>query len=300
MSEPDNSTIDLSSLVAMITEGVLAHVSPSQGGVAPSGGGGDPSAGETGSGLGGGTGSPGAELSGSVTEGRRITWVFAAPCAHLALVCGELAVLARLGHRQRVVACLDVVDCLRRAACWPGEGADLTLHGLESGGRGLSSLLASLADQEAIYLGSVGWAQARALAELRDEDAFVSLLISGLTAGKKVWLPCGPGMGGLQGLVLQERSTAAPALLSQARRLWRALESLGVGPLPLGELRRPLAALEVERSPAHGALGGLLTEADVDDAAAAGLRELRISRGTLVTPLARDRSRALGVSIEQV
>ncbi len=91
-----------------------------------------------------------------------------------------------------------------------------------------------------------------------------------------------------------------PARGRQAGILWRSWDGLGVKPLALAELRRPLAALEAAASAQSRALGGLLTERDVEEAAAAGLRELRLPGETMVTPLARDRARELDVRIEQV
>ena len=76
--------------------------------------------------------------------------------------------LARLGHRQLVVACPDVVDSLRSTPGWPGEGADLGLRVVNSGGQGVSALGAELANQELVYVGSLGWHQAAALAALDD------------------------------------------------------------------------------------------------------------------------------------
>ena len=88
-------------------------------------------------------------------------------------------------------------------------------------------------------------------------------------------------------------------LARRAVERWRGLELLGVTPLSPEDLRRPLETLAAGVSSWGRALGGLLTERDVEEAAAAGLRELRLPAGTQGTPLARDRARALDVKIER-
>jgi hypothetical protein len=289
VSQPQDQTIDFAALVKMITESVLTSLQASSrpdgsAGVAPS--------------------MP-DRPSALEIEARRITWILAAPCGHLELLCREMAVLARLGHQQVVVACPDVVDALRTTPLWPGEGAGLSLRVVNPDGHGVSALLADLPDQELVYVGSLGWHQAAALAALDDRDGFVQLLLGALAARKPVSLVAAEVLDGLQGLAPGSQTLAGPAGVSpvlerQAGVLWRSLEALGVKPLALAELRRPLAALEAAASAQGRALGGLLTERDVEEAASAGLRELRISRGTMITPLARDRARELDVRIEQV
>lgn len=282
MNKPQDQTLDFTALVALITESVLGRLqgSPPAGGSAPD----EPAP---------------RELPPAVAA-RRITWLLAAPCGHLAPLCREVAVLARLGHRQLVVACPDVVDGLRSTPEWPGESEGLGLRVVTPGGQGVSALLAQLLDQELIYAGSLGWHQAAALAALDDRDGFVQLLLGALAAGKPVSLVAGENLEGLQGLAPGSRGAASPALARRAQILWRSLEGLGVRPLAMAELRRPLAALEAAGSAQGRAFGGLLTEGDVEEAAAAGLRELRLPRATLITPLARDRARALDVQIDQV
>lgn len=277
MSTDDHQPLDFAALVALITESVLARLD------AP------PSAGSR---------STPASMA-PAPQGRRLGWVLAAPCGHLAPLCGQLAVLARLGHHQRVVACADVADTLRSTPGWPGESTGLTLQVVSGAGQGVSALLAELGETDQLYVGSLGWHQASALVALDDRDGFVQLLLGALAAGKPVSLVAGEALDGLQGLAPGNDRGAAPALAREAQRLWRALEGLGVKGLDLNELRRPLAALEAASSPQGRAFGGLLTERDVEEAAAAGLRELRLTRATLVTPLARDRARALDVRIEQ-
>lgn len=282
MSQSQDQTLDFTALVGLITESVLGRLQ------------GSPGVGGSAAGVRG----PGERPA--AVEARRIAWLLAAPCGHLESLCREVAVLARLGHRQLVVACPDVVDSLRSTPGWPGEGADLGLRVVSPGGQGVSALLAELANQELVYVGSLGWHQAAALAGLDDRDGFVQLLLGALAAGTPVSLLAGEMLHGLQGLAPGSTGVASPALTRQAGILWRSLEGLGVQPLALAELRRPLAALEAANSAQGRAFGGLFTERDVEEAAAAGLRELRLSRGTLVTPLAWDRARELDVRIEHV
>ncbi len=286
MSQPQDQTIDFAALVKMITESVLASLQASsrRGGSA---------------GVASSTAEPPSPLE---IEARRIVWLLAAPCGHLEPLCREMAVLARLGHQQVVVACPDVVDSLRTTPLWPGEGVGLSLRVVSPDGHGVSALLGDLPDQELVYVGSLGWHQAAALAALDDRDGFVQLLLGALAAGKPVSLVAAEALDGLQGLAPEGRrqAGASSVLARQAGVLWRSLQGLGVKPLALAELRRPLAALEAATSARDRALGGLLTERDVEEAAAAGLRELRLSRGTMITPLARDRARELDVRIEQV
>ncbi len=300
-SRPQDQTIDFAALVKLITESVLTTLQASSrpGAPPPKDG---PSS-ERPSGL------PSERPSGLPgVEARRIAWVLAAPCGHLEPLCREMAVLARLGHQQRVVACPDVVDALRTTPLWPGEGGGLSLRVVGAGGQGVSALLAELSELELVYVGSLGWHQATALAALDDRDGFVQLLLGALAAGTPVSLVAAHGLDALQGLAPGSQGGASSGgqagvssiLARQAGLLWRSLEGLGVKPLALAELRRPLAALEAAASAQGRALGGLLTERDVEEAAAAGLRELRLSHGTMITPLARDRARELELRIEQV
>lgn len=282
MNSPQDQTLDFAALVALITESVLTRLQASpRTDVSTPGG-------------------PSREDLPPAVTARRVAWILAAPCGHLASLCREVAVLARLGHQQLVVACPDVVDGLRSTPGWPGEGDELGLHVVSPEGHGVSALLSRLSDQELVYAGSLGWHQAAALADLDDRDGFVQVLLGALAAGKPVSLVAGESLDGLQGLAPGSRGAASPALLRRAQILWRSLEGLGVRPLSMAELRRPLAALEAAGTAQGRAFGGLLTEGDVEEAAAAGLRELRLPRATLVTPLARDRARALDVQIEQV
>ncbi|MFH2006925.1 MAG: hypothetical protein ABI333_10105 [bacterium] len=278
MSNPEEYTLDFAALVEQITRAVLRSLGkPAAPGLTP-------------------------EVTTRAEEPalprRRIGWLLAAPCGHLEPICRELAVLQRLGHHQRVLACTDVVDALRELQGWPGESEGLSLQPVDAA-RGVSAALGRLPELELIYVGALGWQQAALLAELRDDDVFVKIVLQGLAAGTPVSLLSGDGLTGLHRVFPGGSAGAAPALQRRADGVWRALEGVGMRRLPLSELRRPLRALEALESTQSRALGGLLTERDVEEAAAAGLRELRLPAGAVITPLALDRARGLGVSIRR-
>ena len=222
--------------------------------------------------------------------GARVLWMLAAPAAHLGRLAREMGVLHRLGHRQRVVGCDDALAALQAEALPAGVQVDAP-------GASASERLAAVADADVVYLGSLRWAQAAALAAVQDGDDWVAAALEAVAQETPVRVVVGDDLGGLHRF--GPGAAAKGRLASVAAERWRALEPLGVTPLALDALGAPLAGLEANQHSWGRALGGLLGEADVSRAAAEGMRELRLPAGTVVTPLAADRARELGLVIRK-
>jgi hypothetical protein len=144
-------------------------------------------------------------------------------------------------------------------------------------------------DGSAIVVGSLGFAFARRLAGLDDDDPFVRLVARALLDGRPViavaddLAPRGAGAGG-------EAARRGDALL-------RDLERLGIAPVAAADLETVLGRIAETRTTASRSAGGLLTEADVVRLREAGETRLVLPPRTIVTPLARSRAAELGLEL---
>ncbi len=259
MSQPDSSLPDLAALVQLVTEAVLRQLAE------------------------------GASEAGGA-QARHVGWLLGAPVGHLPALSREMAVLARLGHRQSVLGCADALVALTTLGLPPGVAtADPAAP--------VSEQLRLAAEVDLLYVGALGWQQARELAAMQDTDPAVAVTLEALSRGVPVRAVVGDGLGGLHRYGPDTRMKGR--LAAEAARIFRDLQGLGVELLPLSAIGRPLAALDTAQHSFGRSLGGLLTETDVERAAGEGRRELRLPAGTVVTPLARDRARELGVSIRR-
>lgn len=284
MTQRDEQTLDLDALADVITAAVLAHLS----------------AGAASAGAGGGAGA----RSGAGAGGPSVGWLLAAPCAHLEAIHRELRVMARLGRAQTVLACSEVAARL-------GDAAELGVPVVDAGGGG-SQLLETAARLDVLLVASLGWRQAAELAAVDDSDPLVAAALEVLTRAAPVYLMVGAELGGLHrlpgrdgqasgsgsgsGSALSPAASGALPREAEARR--RELELVGMRPLALGALGGALGRLGAEAEPFARSLGGLVRERDVETAAAEGRRVVQVGAGAVVTPLARDRARELGVRIE--
>jgi hypothetical protein len=221
--------------------------------------------------------------------GRTILWLLGAPAGHLGRLLPTLATLERLGHRQTVAAPLDVTRVVT-----PAPGIEvLTVEGAAT------TLLQRVAEADLVILGALGWAQAAALAALDDRDPFVAAVLDARTAGRPVAALAEPWASGILGAApgLRAGPVRAAALAREGDARWRAMLALGITPRPLDALTASFTAAPGAGGVADPGLGGLLREQDVAAAAARGQQQLEVPRGTVVTPLARDRARDLGVTL---
>lgn len=281
--------------------------------------------------------------------GQRVLWLVAAPCGHLAQLAQIWRRLARRGHFQQLVVCVDVAqrfgeqaqDVLAAQDGWGIEKtfvlappADPALNprsglkgvGIEAGtdtalGTGTvevsttSRALEALDAAAVVYVGALAWNQAFQLSRMDDGDPFVQLILAAVSAQKRVCCLRDETLSGLMGCggARGERSAQggrsakggrdAPnlttAVTRRSQNLWRELESLGIQGLPLDAVFRPLQALEAAQDSFQRAHGGLVTEKDIEAVIQNGLHRLTLAPGTLVTPLAADRARELGVVLKR-
>mgnify|MGYP006285720055 CR=1 FL=1 len=230
-----------------------------------------------------------------------VLWVLGAPTAHLACFNNLWKRLTRMGYRQRFLLCEETSCLLESDLHFIAPKDALVLGSSEpSAGRSSGALTSAMeaskwaGESALVYVASLGITQARRLAATDDVEPFARVLMESLLSGTPVHLFRGEGLGGLQGL---DPKNHTGALARQVANLWRDLELLGVQGLRLEDGLRPLTSVEARESALGKTLGGLLTEKDVEEAARSGLNELKLARGTVVTPLARDRARELGVSL---
>ena len=195
----------------------------------------------------------------------------------------QVEVLRRTGWNVRALASPAALVELDRV----GLRASLAAEPLDPGHGGVATALATLQPRTALVVGSLGFAFARRLAELGDDDPFVRLLARALLDGRKVLAvaddlaPHGAGVG----------SEAA----KRGEERLRDLERLGIEPLAAGDLESVLARTSDARATVSRAVGGLLTEADVVRLRDAGETRLVLPPRTIVTPLARSRAAELGL-----
>ncbi len=167
----------------------------------------------------------------------------------------------------------------------------------------LEPALAAVSEADLVVCFGLGWSQAQALAEARDEDPAVRVCLEALGSGRKVHLLADPGLGGLAAALEWTRSGLAGGrgpLGRRAERLARDLERLGARWTRPGEVAAVLAGISEAASPEAKALGGLVTQRAVAEAHGRGLRVLYLTRDTVVTPLAREEARRLGVELRRV
>lgn len=280
MSRPDDMPIDLDTVIRAVVEAVLSRLAAD----VPAGG---------------------APLA-PVDSGSCVGWLLAAPLGHAEALLGEMRLVERLGHAQRILCTPEAAAALGEA----GGLAGLSRASLVEAGAsdiGPSAWLAAAAGCDVLVVASLAWHQARAAAELDDRDPAVAVMLDALGAGRAVRMLCGEGLGGLHRFGAAG-SPAAPgggtlpagaggALASEAARLWRSLAALGALPLRVDAVAGMLRGQAAEGSSFTKALGGLLAEKDVEQAAQEGRRELTLPKGVVITPLARDRARALGIRL---
>jgi len=151
-----------------------------------------------------------------------------------------------------------------------------------------AAALGALRPGDAVVVGALGFAWARRLLALDDDEPGVRLVLGALLAGRPV-LAAEDG--------LRPAPTARGKVADRARELLRELAALGLGLHPLAELGARLAGLRASRDPTARALGGLVSEADVEALHRAGERRVALARGCLITPLARTRAVELGLEL---
>ncbi len=212
----------------------------------------------------------------------RRAFAFLLPLAGRALprLLSAAAALARRGCEVELLAAPQAEAALQKTGlAAAGALKPLAAAAAERLTRGIES-------REVFVLGSASFALLRRLAERQDDDPCVRLLLSARLRGCPVLLVCDDVEG-------------EGALGHEAAERLRELALLGMTATSSAQLENALRRLEARPGTAARELGGLLTESDAELLFAAGERKIRLSRRTVVTPLARSRAAELGLILER-
>ncbi|MBI5487601.1 MAG: hypothetical protein HY905_09735 [Deltaproteobacteria bacterium] len=199
----------------------------------------------------------------------------------------RLEELGRLGWRVRGSAAPEARAAMEHA----GLSSHVALAPLDPGHRDPADPPGRPARHEVVVLGSLGFAFARRLAALDDDDPFVRRIARALLDGRKV-------------LALGDDLAPAPAAAGgtaahEAADVLQRLERLGLEVHRTAELEGVLARLTDAGATVARAAGGLLTEAEVVRLREAGETRLVLAPHTIVTPLARSKAAELGLTLEE-
>jgi hypothetical protein len=212
---------------------------------------------------------------------RRYAFLLPLPGRALPAAVAAASALSRRGHDVSLLASPQAEAALRQLGL---EKAPVAVAPLEAtAGEWLSR---GLQGREALVLGSLGFSLLARLVRREDDDPCVRLLLGALLRGCPV-------------LALSDDLDGEGALAREAADRLRSLAPLGLTAISSTELDAALQRLERVPDTAARALGGLLTESDVERLGAAGERRLRLARRTAVTPLARSRAAELGLLLER-
>ena len=203
----------------------------------------------------------------------------------LAELAAEVARVRAAGHVVRTLAWSAVLRELDRTGLRERFGNDL----LDAAQTDPADLLGARRPGDLVVLGALGFATARRLVELQDDDPLVRVVAQTLLGGGTVLAavdelaPHAPGVAG--------------ELARRADTLRRGLEQLGLTLVTAGEWEERLGRAAAAATTVARAVGGLLSEDEVRQLWAAGERRLVLPPRTIVTPLARSRAAALGLEL---
>lgn len=153
----------------------------------------------------------------------------------------------------------------------------------------LGEWLERLEQVQMVLLGGIGFSAARRLCQLEDSEPWVRLVLRALLRARPV-------------LVVTDELESLPAAREsgatrEARKLLGELERLGTVAVPFGQLPAELQRRAADTASAGRALGGLLSESAVEQLHRSGAKQITVTAGTLVTPLARSRAAELGIEL---
>ena len=215
----------------------------------------------------------------------RLVVVLPAWTARLEALAAQVGPLKQQGFDCIVLAPQTVLEEIKESGLEGVFGQEL--KPLEK--TGLGRLLAGLGRGDAVLLGSLGFAGARRMALLDDDDPVVRLVTQALLRGVNAAAltdDLAPGRG-----VPQNR------LAGGARASLRDMEGLGLTLLTLDGLPVWMARVAALDTRAADTFDGLLTEEDVKRLAVSGKKRVTVARGTIVTPLAQSMAIGLGITI---
>lgn len=216
---------------------------------------------------------------------RAVLLLLPAAPRRLAELAAEVARVRAAGHAVRTLAGPAVLGEMDRAGL-----RDRFEPGLVDVSQpGLVEVLRSSGPGELVVVAGLGFAAARRLVDLQDDDPLVRVAIQALLGGGTV-------LAAVDELTPHAPATAGE-LTRRADELRRGLERLGIAPVTGGEWEERLGRAAAAATTAARSVGGLLSEEDVRRFWEAGERRLVLPPRTIVTPLARSRAAALGLEL---
>ena len=216
---------------------------------------------------------------------RAVLLLLPAAPRRLAELAAEIARVRAAGHAVRTLAGPAVLGEMDRAGL-----RDRFEPGLVDVSQpGLVEVLRSSGPGELVVVAGLGFAAARRLVDLQDDDPLVRVAIQALLGGGTV-------LAAVDELTPHAPATAGE-LTRRADELRRGLERLGIAPVTGGEWEERLGRAAAAATTAARSVGGLLSEEDVRRFWEAGERRLVLPPRTIVTPLARSRAAALGLEL---
>lgn len=209
------------------------------------------------------------------------------PIAPLRLpeLAAEVSRVRAAGHAVRTLAWPAVLREIDRAGLRDRFEPGL----LDASQPGLVEALRENGPGELVVVGALGFATARRLVDLQDDDPLVRVVVRALLGGGTVLAAADE---------LAPRAPAVPGdLVRRADELRRGLERLGVALVTGAAWEERLGRAAAAATTAVRSVGGLLAEEDVRRLWEAGERRLVLPPRTIVTPLARSRAAALGLEL---
>lgn len=197
----------------------------------------------------------------------------------------EAARVRAAGHLVRTLAWPAVLREIDRAGLRDRFEPDL----LDPSQPGLVETLRASRPGDVVFVAALGFAAARRLADVQDDDPLVRIVAQALLEGGAVMAAVDE---------LTPRAPGAPGeLVRRADALRRDLERLGIALVAGAAWEERLARAAAASTTAARSVGGLLSEEDVRRLWEAGERRLVLPPRTIVTPLARSRAAALGLEL---
>lgn len=151
----------------------------------------------------------------------------------------------------------------------------------------LPRIILELHDYTSIFFPVIGFSLARRLAGLEDDDMFVQLAISAILSGASVCVATDSIMPG-------EDVVSAPLIDKASNKIMNELSGIGVRLMAISDFA---TAIYIKQNQFQGKV---VTEETVKDFRKNNVWDINIASSVVVTPLARDKAKELGIRINSV
>ena len=172
-------------------------------------------------------------------------------------------------------------DLCRREGLLPVEGIKL-IHVSD-----MPRIILELHTFSRIYFPVIGFSLARRLSMLEDDDPFVQLAVSAIISGISVGVAIDSIMPG-------EKVVASPLLRAESNEIMKGLSGIGVRLLPLSGFATDICIKK------NLFQGKVITEGTIKEFLEKNVWDINILPNVVVTPLARDKAKELGIRINSV